>query len=267
MIKFFRKIRQNMIKENRVSKYFLYAIGEIILVVIGILIALSINNWNENRKERILEIALLKQLQSEFMDNLSQLDERVEIRDNMISAGIELMEYIDLPETRSADSIDKYIAWTTPYTTFDPIVNDIVASGNSRIIKNNRLKQLLSLWTSEIIQVTESEQTWLRYRDNIYLPFLIEHYQLRSMRSKAMKNNILQNFLIDQEKNEDEYTGIGLGESKYNVDFNALLNTPDYEDHLVRLVVTNRNAQHQAFILRERIVEILDLLKTEINKS
>lgn len=50
MIKFFRRIRQNMIKENKVSKYILYAIGEIILVVIGILIALSINNWNEQKK-------------------------------------------------------------------------------------------------------------------------------------------------------------------------------------------------------------------------
>lgn len=50
MIKFFRKIRQNLIMENKTSKYFKYALGEIILVVIGILIALSINNWNEDRK-------------------------------------------------------------------------------------------------------------------------------------------------------------------------------------------------------------------------
>ena len=50
MINFFRKIRENMIKENRVSKYILYAIGEIVLVVLGILIALSINNWNEQKK-------------------------------------------------------------------------------------------------------------------------------------------------------------------------------------------------------------------------
>jgi len=54
MIKFFRRIRQNMIKENRASKYLLYAIGEVVLVVIGILIALSINNWNENRKEEVI---------------------------------------------------------------------------------------------------------------------------------------------------------------------------------------------------------------------
>jgi uncharacterized membrane protein YgaE (UPF0421/DUF939 family) len=50
MIKFFRKIRQKMLTENKFGKYLTYAIGEIILVVIGILIALSINNWNENKK-------------------------------------------------------------------------------------------------------------------------------------------------------------------------------------------------------------------------
>ena len=52
MIKFFRKIRQNLLMENKTGKYFKYAIGEIVLVVIGILIALSINNWNEDRKQK-----------------------------------------------------------------------------------------------------------------------------------------------------------------------------------------------------------------------
>jgi len=50
MIKFFRKIRQKLLTENKFSKYLLYAFGEIILVIIGILIALSINNWNEEKK-------------------------------------------------------------------------------------------------------------------------------------------------------------------------------------------------------------------------
>ncbi|MBT8306228.1 MAG: hypothetical protein KJN85_04770, partial [Maribacter sp.] len=54
MIKFFRKIRQQLLIENRTGKYLLYAIGEIVLVVIGILIALQINNWNEEKKVNIL---------------------------------------------------------------------------------------------------------------------------------------------------------------------------------------------------------------------
>jgi len=49
MIKVFRKIRQNLLSENKLSEYLLYAAGEIFLVVVGILIALQINNWNENR--------------------------------------------------------------------------------------------------------------------------------------------------------------------------------------------------------------------------
>jgi len=50
MIKFFRKIRQNLLSESKFSQYLIYAIGEIVLVVIGILIALQINNWNEEKK-------------------------------------------------------------------------------------------------------------------------------------------------------------------------------------------------------------------------
>ncbi|WCO03571.1 DUF6090 family protein [Psychroserpens ponticola] len=62
MIKFFRKIRQNLLMENKTGKYFKYAIGEIILVVIGILIALSINNWNEDRKAKTYEEQVYTQI-------------------------------------------------------------------------------------------------------------------------------------------------------------------------------------------------------------
>jgi len=55
MLSFFRKIRQKLLSQNRVTQYLAYAIGEIILVVIGILIALQVNNWNENRKNGEIE--------------------------------------------------------------------------------------------------------------------------------------------------------------------------------------------------------------------
>ena len=74
MIKFFRKIRQNLLSEGKTGKYFKYAIGEIILVVIGILIALQINNLNENRKNKEQEIVLLKGLSSDLELDIKQLE-------------------------------------------------------------------------------------------------------------------------------------------------------------------------------------------------
>ncbi|HBR54223.1 MAG TPA: hypothetical protein DEA82_11320, partial [Flavobacteriaceae bacterium] len=92
MIKFFRHIRQRLIADNRFSKYLLYAIGEIILVVIGILIALQINNWNEERKERFTEQKILKQLQKEYTQNLKQLDEKILMRNKMTQASNALLD-------------------------------------------------------------------------------------------------------------------------------------------------------------------------------
>ena len=69
MIKFFRKIRQRLLQENRFSKYLLYAIGEIVLVVIGILIALQINNWNENRKVNGEIVKILTEIRSNLISD------------------------------------------------------------------------------------------------------------------------------------------------------------------------------------------------------
>ena len=82
MIKFFRKIIQKMLTENKFSKYLIYAIGEIILVVIGILIALQINNWNEQCKANQQESLLIRQLQLDVKSNLNklvELNERLQI--------------------------------------------------------------------------------------------------------------------------------------------------------------------------------------------
>lgn len=86
MIKFFRKIRQNLLKENKTSKYFKYAIGEIVLVVIGILIALQINNWNENRKAKENEIVLLSKLQEENILNINSIEDHFEFRQGIPNA-------------------------------------------------------------------------------------------------------------------------------------------------------------------------------------
>src|SRR5210317_1160194 len=105
MIKFFRHIRKNLLMENKTGKYFKYAIGEIVLVVIGILIAISINNWNEQQKQNSQERQLLSGLKIEFTINLNRLDKVIHFRENSIKSANKLMTYfnkdiIDISESK-----------------------------------------------------------------------------------------------------------------------------------------------------------------------
>lgn len=86
MIKFFRRIRQRLLSESKFSKYLLYAVGEILLVVIGILIALSINNWNDARKDRIAEKELYRTLIKSLESDLKDVRSKSMILDTALTA-------------------------------------------------------------------------------------------------------------------------------------------------------------------------------------
>lgn len=92
MIKFFRKIRQDLLRDNKIGDYLKYAVGEIVLVVIGILIALSINNWNESRKNDLEQALLVKNiiedLRLDFIHinkSLEQVSNQMNLIDDLIS--------------------------------------------------------------------------------------------------------------------------------------------------------------------------------------
>jgi hypothetical protein len=78
VIKFFRKIRQKLLQDKKFSKYLIYAIGEIVLVVVGILIALQINNWNEAKKYREKEVILLTEMKANLQEDLKDLQFNIE---------------------------------------------------------------------------------------------------------------------------------------------------------------------------------------------
>ena len=96
MIKFFRKIRQNLHMENKTGKYLKYAIGEILLVVIGILIALSINNWNEERKNRILEKYYLQRIVEELEEDIYEIDKVVKRGFGQVSVAISILDIMNV---------------------------------------------------------------------------------------------------------------------------------------------------------------------------
>ncbi|MCA0154514.1 DUF6090 family protein [Winogradskyella vincentii] len=107
MIKFFRKIRQNLLMDNKIRKYFKYAIGEIVLVVIGILIALWINNKNEANKERAIVRKMLIEYKMELAYNLEALDRRKKEVDSRASKCTTLLDQIE-NELPYADTLSTY---------------------------------------------------------------------------------------------------------------------------------------------------------------
>jgi hypothetical protein len=123
MIKFFRKIRQSLLSENKFSRYLIYAIGEIVLVVIGILIALSINNNNEDKKARKQEIKYLKNLQIDIQKELDNNDTIISFRDKKAKAGVRMLSYQKLESTQDIFEFEGTIQTIFWWTTFIPTNN------------------------------------------------------------------------------------------------------------------------------------------------
>jgi type II secretory pathway pseudopilin PulG len=157
MIGFFRRIRKKLADDNQVIKYSRYAFGEIVLVMVGILLALQVNNWNEYRKDRIQEQEVLEQLKEEYESNLEQLDSKITMRKTIIASSRKLLKYIDDPVSVSSDSILYNLARGGMRPTYDPIKNDLVSSNKLSLIQNNKLRILLSQWESNYHQVNEEE--------------------------------------------------------------------------------------------------------------
>ena len=143
MIKFLRHIRKRLIGENRFSKYMLYAIGEIILVVIGILIALQINNWNEARRNTKTENEYYCRLLEDFELDRQNIKRLSDESDYKIKKSKALL--LDLPKKERSKEylIDNYIQAlrTNAFVPSKVTILDITSSGKLNLIKNDSLKK------------------------------------------------------------------------------------------------------------------------------
>ncbi len=95
MIKFFKKTRKQLLNQNKVSKYLLYGLGEIILVVIGILIALSINNWNKSKQLANLEYRLVLELKNDLTETQNELTGDINTLSNIINKSDSIITYLN----------------------------------------------------------------------------------------------------------------------------------------------------------------------------
>ncbi len=189
MIKFFRRIRQNLLAENRFSKYLLYAIGEIILVVAGILIALQINNNNEARKQRALELHYLKNIKTDLELNIAHLDNYIVTREKAINSANTIIEHyegkpIEDLEVFNVHTVNIY-TWQK-FTQINNTFQELVNSGNLALISNDSIKGTL-LNMESLYNTMKNEEAHFRYDAEVLL--YEPQYNMMDM------NPIVQNYM------------------------------------------------------------------------
>lgn len=200
MIKFFRKIRQNLLMENKTSTYFTYAIGEIVLVVIGILIALQINNWNESRKAKENEIVLLTKLKEENLLNINSIEDQLEFRKSIpekVDKFIVLLGKGNLENNnKNLKNQFKEILRTAAYTFIQSNLINYINEYNSRSTKLSKELAKLEFYQTDLqLSSTKGLDLKIKYvfesleNDIDFISFKIISY--KHLESLKFKNNMI----------------------------------------------------------------------------
>ena len=185
MINFFRKIRKQLADDNKPLKYIRYAVGEIVLVVIGILIALSINNWNEGRKELSNETKILKTLNAEFSRNSITLD-TILIQLKVIEQSLSFVFQKIQPNPDinfSAIQLDSILNKTfhNPYwKRSEYTLRNLESSGKLSTITNDDLKSKLYDWSLVATDIKDKDSDASNAFNNL-LNYYKENGSLRNL--------------------------------------------------------------------------------------
>ncbi|PWG06466.1 DUF6090 family protein [Polaribacter aquimarinus] len=178
MNKFFRKIRQKLLVENRFNKYMLYAIGEIVLVVIGILIALQINNWNEEIKKVKEEETLISQIISDLENNkneLIDLRKRLEINKKGIDSLLNRLQ------SKNYDlKVTLFLSYSTRKIYFknSDFGYKMMQNSTTQLISNtNVLKKIVNLYDDDLKKVSTREEVMHNYIDDFQKDFINKYFR------------------------------------------------------------------------------------------
>ncbi len=196
MIKFFRKIRQRILSENKFSKYLLYAIGEIILVVIGILIALQINTWNQNRLEKIKSQAYYQRIIEDLDLMMASMNNEItrskKVEQHIVSA-LKTIESGQLTKDNK-DSLDFTLK---NYYRFVPIdadlksIEELKSSGQYGLIQNKDLRKSIDNYTSYLSLYSKISD---KISDDVNDDAIIEKYIFIKLAEKNSDNEIRYDF-------------------------------------------------------------------------
>ena len=241
MSRFFNKIRIQSIVSDQMRKYLFYAFGEIILVVIGILIALQVNEWNQWRKNVKEEQEILKNLKGEFHQNANSLEEVWKILSNCQESSRRIMGLmLEDRETLMSHNLDSLIYWTIEYYPFNPSNNvfaDLVQSGRLQLIRDDTLRNKLFDWSTEMDNYRNSFEEYQHFIENHMLVYLIDHMAL---------------------KNIDQYSTLAWKEkSKFDSDVALMLRDRKYENIVDNHMYHASLIQNHFEILQDLITDVL----------
>jgi hypothetical protein len=232
MIKLFRNIRKKLLKEGKTTKYFKYAIGEIVLVVIGILIALQINNWNETRKEKIAEENFFENVLIDLEKDEVKLKYYREFYTKRIEYLDTLLTYVRNPTIKMG--VEKFAMYVEPIfyapnptnnaTTFE----SAKTSGTFNNFKEKELLKQLSQYYADFPLIEDSFSSVLRTIESQFEPLMYtlpEGYITQETGKLVISEVEVQGF----------YNKIASIKDYRNItpDYEGLLRTPIMENYLI----------------------------------
>jgi hypothetical protein len=201
-------------EQNKTGKYFKYAIGEIILVVIGILIALQINNWNEQRKLEKSELSMLLDISNDLKESKKELDDVVKFNKHTAKAIQFIINHLenDLPYTKSLDTAFVSLrSWSSPYLTFTAY--ETLKTKGIDLIKNEALKKsIVNLYESHFAYIISDydRSEWVLAQSVVY-PLTVKH--IKKINYATAQPNDYEALKLDNEfinmLNEINYMRIG----------------------------------------------------------
>jgi len=189
MIKFFRQIRQNLLSEGKTLKYFKYAFGEIVLVVIGILIALKINNWNNDLANQKIEKNIVENLNLEFKKNKESIKESISFHKSILKSTKDLMKLIGQPkDVLDEYNLDSLISLGLDYTEYRPsqvVYADLISSGRLNLMTED-LRLLLFEWSIALDGKNEGYKTLDEISQTLLLPYLTRNASMKNIDSYSI---------------------------------------------------------------------------------
>ncbi|WP_411895906.1 DUF6090 family protein [Winogradskyella sp. A2] len=240
--------------ENKTGKYFKYAIGEIILVVIGILIALQINNWNEDRKDRRREQDILYSLKQDFSTNISNVNDAFNTFSEAYESSIVLLEIVKdngpINSKEVEQLLDDIINKTKSLDIITGSLDELFNTGTFNLIKDEELRKQLSYWS---FYVTDTEDDIVIYRNYLF------DFFIPSLTNKSLLRN-----MEDPEFFENDLGLSEMSKSDFKLNYSTSLRTIEFENELYNNTLNYKYALNSYKVFNNYLAETLNLIESNI---